>query len=79
MPRGIDFSDPHALLDPVTRAQIPGSTLGTITEGLASSIVFTFAWGLVPAVLSLIAAFLMSKEKMDTTAEAKAGDYATSH
>jgi EmrB/QacA subfamily drug resistance transporter len=79
MPRGIDFSDPHALLDPVTRAQIPGSTLGTITEGLASSIVFTFAWGLVPAVLSLVAAFLMSKEKMDTTAEAKAGDYATSH
>jgi EmrB/QacA subfamily drug resistance transporter len=79
MSRGIDFSDPHALLDPVTRAQIPGPTLGTITEGLASSIVLTFAWGLVPAVLALAAAFLMSKEKMETTTEEKAGDYAPSH
>ncbi|XOK61012.1 MDR family MFS transporter [Paenibacillus elgii] len=71
-PKGIDFSDPHALLDPATRAQIPPQALGTITEGLSSSVVLTFAWSLIPAGLALVAAFAMSKEKLDPAAEAAA-------
>jgi EmrB/QacA subfamily drug resistance transporter len=68
MPQGFDFSDPHALLDPATRTQIPEQALGKITEGLSSSIVYTFAWGVIPAALALVAAFMMSKEKLDPTA-----------
>lgn len=64
MPQGLDFKDPHALLDPATRTQIPEQVLGKISEGLSSSIVATFAWGLIPAVLALAAAFAMSKEKL---------------
>lgn len=83
MPQGVDFSDPHALLDPATRAQIPGQALDKITEGLSSSIVFTFALALIPAVLALASAFAMSKEKLDTTArpetETETKGYAASH
>lgn len=75
--QGIDFSDPHALMDPVSRAQIPEQSLDLITEGLSSSIVFTFAVGLIPAVLALAAAFMMSKEKLDPAAEAE--QYAAAH
>ncbi|WP_052487609.1 MDR family MFS transporter [Gordoniibacillus kamchatkensis] len=87
MPKGTDIGDPHVLLDPATRAQLPLHALGIIKEGLASSIVYTFAWGLVPAVLAFVAAFFMGGEKMVAAAEAKAeagteaeaGDYAASH
>ncbi|TDF95079.1 MFS transporter [Paenibacillus piri] len=71
MPSGIDFSDPHALLDPVSRAHIPESALRLITEGLSSSIVFTFALGLIPAFCALAAAFMMSREKLDPQAESR--------
>jgi EmrB/QacA subfamily drug resistance transporter len=77
MPPGFNFSDPHALLDPATRTQIPEEALSKITEGLSASIVVTFAWGLLPAVLALVAAFMMSKEKLDPVAESES--YATSH
>ncbi|TNJ62836.1 MFS transporter [Paenibacillus hemerocallicola] len=63
--QSISFSDPHALLDPATRAQIPAPVLDKITEGLSSSIAVTFACGLIPAVLAVIAAIAMSKEKLD--------------
>ncbi len=69
LPQGIDFSDPHMLLDPAARTHIPDEVLGTITEGLSSSIVNTFAWGLIPAGLALAVAFLMSKEKLGFTAK----------
>lgn len=69
LPQGIDFSDPHMLMNPAARTQIPSEVLGTITEGLSSSIVMTFAWGLIPAGLALAAVFLMSKEKLNPTAE----------
>jgi hypothetical protein len=59
LPQGLDFKDPHALLDPATRTQIPEQVLAQISEGLSSSIVSTFAWGLIPAVLALAAAFAM--------------------
>ncbi|MCQ6561029.1 MDR family MFS transporter [Paenibacillus mendelii] len=77
MPQGVDFSNAHMLMDPAARSQIPGKALGTISEGLSSSIVVTFAWGLIPAGLALAAAFLMSKEKLDPAAESEG--YAASH
>ncbi|MEW9699252.1 MDR family MFS transporter [Paenibacillus sp. SI8] len=78
-PQGLSFSDPHALLDPATRAQFPEQVLGMITGGLSSSIAITFAWGLIPAILAFVASLLMGKEKMNPTAEAEAEGFAASH
>ncbi|NEW07572.1 MFS transporter [Paenibacillus sp. SYP-B3998] len=71
VPQGINFSDPHALLDPATRNQIPPQALDRITDGLSSSIAVTFAWGLLPAILAFAAALFMSKEKLNPTDEAE--------
>ncbi|GAA3410192.1 MDR family MFS transporter [Paenibacillus hodogayensis] len=81
---GIAFSDPHALLDPATRGQIPSSLLETITGGLSGSIAFTFLCSLLPAVLAVVAAIMMSKEKLAPVAAPSAPDgesepYAASH
>ncbi|RKN85745.1 MDR family MFS transporter [Paenibacillus ginsengarvi] len=65
----MNFGDPHVLLEPAARSRIPEQALGLITESLSSSITVTFAWSLIPAVLALAAAFLMSGEKMDPSAE----------
>lgn len=62
--QGLDIKDPHALLDPATRTLIPEQVLGQISDGLSLSIVNTFAWGLIPAILALAAAFTMSREKL---------------
>lgn len=77
LPQGLNLSDPHALMDPASRTQLPAPVLSKITEGLSSSIALTFAWGLIPAVLALVAALLMSKERFDPKAESDA--YAASH
>ena len=77
LPANVDFTDPHVLLTPAARAQIPERALGAITDGLSSSIAHTFAWGLIPAGLALVAALAMSREKLDPRAETEA--YAASH
>ncbi|NQX69229.1 MFS transporter [Paenibacillus alba] len=77
LPQGLDFKDPHALLDPATRSQIPEKILAQISEGLSSSIVLTFAWGIIPAALALAAAFAMSKERF--VLEAETEKFAASH
>ncbi|NHW34526.1 MFS transporter [Paenibacillus aceris] len=77
LPQGFDAKDPHALLDPATRVQIPAGVLGQISGSLSSSIVTTFAWGLIPAVLALAAAFAMSKEKFEIQPNTEA--YTASH
>jgi EmrB/QacA subfamily drug resistance transporter len=77
LPQGFDVKDPHALLDPVTRTQIPAGVLGQISDGLSSSIATTFAWGLIPAVLALAAAFAMSREKFEIEPHTEA--YSASH
>ncbi|GJM77022.1 hypothetical protein HMSSN036_92380 [Paenibacillus macerans] len=59
---GIDFGDPYVLLNPEQRQSLDPTTLGAITEGLASSIAGTFAWSLIPAVLALVSALFMTKE-----------------
>lgn len=64
IPKNINFSDPYVLMNPAIRQSMDGNTLNTITEGLSSSIVGTFAWSLIPAVLALSAAFIMSREKL---------------
>ncbi|MBU5441118.1 MDR family MFS transporter [Paenibacillus sp. MSJ-34] len=77
LPSGIDLSDPYVLMSPSTRTLLPQDTLSAITAGLSSSISDTFAWGLIPAVLAVAAAFLMGGEKFDPKAEMEA--YAASH
>ncbi|MBJ9987075.1 MDR family MFS transporter [Paenibacillus sp. S28] len=69
MPAGLDIKDPHALLAPETRSLIPPEVLHNISEMLASSIVQTFAWACVPAILALLAALFMGSKKLDHTAE----------
>ncbi|MEK8130765.1 MDR family MFS transporter [Paenibacillus filicis] len=74
------FGDAHALLDPVTRSRMPEQALQTITDGLASSIAMTFAWGILPAVLALGTALVMTRDKLVSVAEPEDGapEYAAS-
>nr|WP_188887926.1 MDR family MFS transporter [Paenibacillus radicis (ex Gao et al. 2016)] len=74
---GLDLSDPRKILTPETRELIPASILDKITDALSSSVVQTFAWALIPSVIALIAAFAMSKEKLDPSAEQE--PYSASH
>ncbi|MBO9609149.1 MAG: DHA2 family efflux MFS transporter permease subunit [Paenibacillaceae bacterium] len=69
LPSGIDTSDPHALLSPDSRSQIPPEALGSITNSLSDSIVYTFAWTIIPAVLALVISLAMSREKLDRTSD----------
>lgn len=69
IPAGLDLSDPHSLLLPSFRSSMDPQVLDTVTEGLSNSMATTFAWALIPAVLALVAAFLMTRDKMDPAAE----------
>ncbi|WP_127585467.1 MDR family MFS transporter [Paenibacillus koleovorans] len=69
LPPGVDLSDPRAILAPELRANIPADALDKITTTLSSSITYTFAWAIVPAVIAVIAALVMSKEKLDPETE----------
>lgn len=64
MPEGMQSGDPHAMLDIAQRVNIPKPILDTITDALSSSIVQTFTWAVLPAVIALLCAFAMSREKM---------------
>ncbi|RKP51640.1 DHA2 family efflux MFS transporter permease subunit [Cohnella endophytica] len=72
IPQGLDMNDPYALLNPVIRAGIPQHTLDSALSGLSSSISEVFAWGLIPAILSFVAALYMRREKFDPKAEMEA-------
>ncbi|GAB6989707.1 MDR family MFS transporter [Paenibacillus pini] len=76
-PEGVDLSDPSKILTPGTRENIPTQILDKITEALSSSLVHTFAWAIIPAVIALVAAFAMSREKFDPTSEME--EYTASH
>ncbi|OXM83243.1 MDR family MFS transporter [Paenibacillus rigui] len=65
LPPGAKISDPHALLSPEARAQIPKPILDQITEALAYSIAHTFVWAILPAVLALLASFFMGRDKLE--------------
>ncbi|ANE45956.1 major facilitator transporter [Paenibacillus swuensis] len=76
MPEGMS-SDVRELLSEEGRKAIPPQVLETITDTLSSSIVTTFTWAIIPAVLALIASFAMGGEKMDPNAEE--GEYSAAH
>lgn len=67
----IDFGDPYVLMNPEFRQTVDKGVLNAVTDGLSSSIISTFAWGLIPAVLAVVAAFVMSKEKLEPSKEAE--------
>ncbi|BBH20390.1 MFS transporter [Paenibacillus baekrokdamisoli] len=69
LPKGIDLKDPHALLSPATRALFPSDLLSRISDMLSSSIVYTFAWAIVPVLLALLASLFMGRTKLDASAE----------
>ncbi|MFC5649122.1 MDR family MFS transporter [Paenibacillus solisilvae] len=77
MPEGVDLSDPRKILTPETRDKIPTQVLDKISEALSSSLAQTFAWAIIPSVIALIAAFAMSREKLDPAAEQE--QYSASH
>jgi hypothetical protein len=77
IPEGLNLKDPHALLTPDARAKIPHDLLDKITEMLSSSIVNTFAWAIIPAVLALFVAFFMGSKKLDSSSEVE--EYVSSH
>ncbi|RKP56091.1 DHA2 family efflux MFS transporter permease subunit [Cohnella endophytica] len=77
LPKGMDLKDPHALLTPELRMHIPPKILDPITKMLSSSIVYTFAWAIIPAVLALLAAFFMGNTKLDPNAEKE--EYSAGH
>ncbi|WP_026975418.1 MDR family MFS transporter [Alicyclobacillus contaminans] len=56
-------ADPHAMLSPATRTQIPGPILTKLSEALSSSVAHTFLWTLVLAVLSFGFVFWLGREK----------------
>lgn len=62
-------NDPRELLSQEARSQIPGPILDKITDLLSSSITYTFMWALIPSVLAMLAAFLMSKERLSESVE----------
>lgn len=77
VPEGVDLNDPSKILTPGTRELIPTPILDKITEALSSSLVRTFAWAIIPAVIALVAAFAMSKEKFDPASELE--EYTVGH
>ncbi|MFC5650993.1 MDR family MFS transporter [Paenibacillus solisilvae] len=77
IPDGLDLRDPHALLSPETRALFPSELLKRISEMLSSSIVYTFAWAIIPVLLALFASLFMGHKKLDATAEP--AEYSASH
>lgn len=76
-PEGVNLSDPSTILTPDTRAKIPSEVLDKITERLSSSLVHTFAWAIIPSVIALMAAFVMSREKFDPATELE--EFTASH
>lgn len=57
--------DPHTMLLPSLRAQIPSSILQKLTSAMSTSIAHTFLWTLLPAVLAILFVFWMGREKWE--------------
>jgi hypothetical protein len=65
------FNDPRVLLSPEARAEIPKPILDKITDILSSSISHTFLWALIPTAIAIVAAVMMSKEKLSASIESQ--------
>ncbi|MCA0756857.1 MFS transporter [Paenibacillus sp. N4] len=72
MPQNINLNDPYVLMEPATRAAIPENVLDRLLGGVSSSITEVFLWGLIPAVLAILAACVMGRQKHDPKAEMEA-------
>jgi hypothetical protein len=64
-------NDPRELLSPEARAQIPEPILDKIIDVLSSSITYTFMWALIPSVIAMLAAFMMTKDRLSESMEYK--------
>ena len=64
MPSGSGMSEANSILSKTSRSQIPPDILAKITDSLSDSIVHTFMWALVPAVLAFMFIFLMGNERV---------------
>jgi len=73
----LDYGDPYVLLNPELSRTFDAGVLDVVRSGLASSIGSTFAWALLPAILALVTALFMSKERLDPAAEVDS--YAAAH
>ncbi|HEX7056682.1 MAG TPA: MDR family MFS transporter [Bacilli bacterium] len=56
--------DPREMLDPATRAKIPGAILDKITDALSISISHTFIWGFLAAVLAFLLIMIMGNDRI---------------
>ncbi|GGG64173.1 MDR family MFS transporter [Paenibacillus radicis (ex Gao et al. 2016)] len=72
IPQNVNLKDPYVLMDPSARAAIPEGILDRLLSGVSSSITDIFMWGLIPAVLAVLAACAMGHKKHDPKAEMEA-------
>jgi EmrB/QacA subfamily drug resistance transporter len=64
-------NDPRELLSQEARAQIPEPILDKIIDVLSSSITYTFMWALIPSAIAMVAAFMMTKDRLSDSIEYK--------
>ena len=58
------YSDPHSMLTPETRGQLPSAVLDKLTSSLSSSLSHMFIWLFVPVVAVCLVVFYMPNEKL---------------
>lgn len=65
------FGDSREILSPEARTQLPAEILNKITDSLSTSIVHTFLYALIPALLAFFFVFIMGKDRMLIEKKAK--------
>jgi len=53
--------DPHAMLSPATRTQIPAAILNKLSGALSHSVTQALLWDVIPSVLAFVVVFWMGK------------------
>lgn len=76
---GFANMDPHAMLSPVTRSQIPAPILTKLAHGLSVSISHTMLWDLIPAVLAILFVLWMGKARYSVVQPDPAPPRTTAH
>lgn len=61
--QGFANLDPHAMLAPATRTEIPSFVLAKLEHALSLSLTHTFWWDLLPAALGLLMVFWMGNAR----------------
>ncbi|MHB1629342.1 MAG: MDR family MFS transporter [Bacilli bacterium] len=60
---GFANMDPHAMLSPATRTQIPPFVLSKLSSALSYSVTHALLWDLIPAVLAFLVVFWMGRSR----------------